>query len=390
MNAKMIAFALDALARRRGKNSAIGLLFTFLVALVASVLLTANALQSELSLTLKALPDITVQKLQGGRQGLIESDRVYALESIPGVTWARERVWGYYYFQNAGVNFTLVGLDFFLPSYEASLDQAIHDFDIEGYLDKDFMLIGSGVKTILDANYYKEYFNFILPDGSIRKVEVAGAFDAATALQSADTVILPLKLARELLALPEGYATDLTVSVANPEEVATIAKKISRLYPDARVITKNDLASSYQNLFDYKSGLFLTLFVTALASFFILLLDKSGMGLAERREIGILRAVGWRMEEVIRLKLLESGLVALSAYAAGIALALAYVFILQAPGIMAIFSGYSILKPAFQLPVVIDPTLLGLIFVATVPLYMAAVIFPSWRAASIDADEVMR
>ncbi len=390
MNPKLLTFALEAIGRRGGKNAAVGIIFALLVALLASVLLTSRSLQSEVEKTLSALPDITVQKLQGGRQGLIESDRVYAIETIPGVTWARERVWGYYYFQNAGVNFTLVGLDFFLPAYEESLNAAIRNFDIATWMDRDFMIVGEGVERTLHANYYKEYFNFILPDGAMKKVELAGTFAAGTALQSSDTILLPVTLARTLLNAPEGLATDITVAVANPEEVAMVATKISRLYPDTRVITKTDLAGSYQNLFDYKGGLFLSLFITALASFFILLLDKSGMGLAERREIGILRALGWRMEEVIRLKLLESGIVAFTAYLLGIFIALGYVFMLQAPGIVALFEGYSVLKPAFELPVVIDLSLLGLIFLATVPLYMAAVIFPAWRAATIDADEVMR
>jgi len=391
VNSKLFFFALDSLWRRGGKNLAVLAVFTLIITLLASILLLGGSLKKELDLTLDSLPDITVQKLSAGRQTLLDSDMVYTITSIPGVSLARERVWGYYYFQNAGVNFTVMGLDFFLPPYRESLRKAVEDFDITAHMDEDFMIVGEGVKATLNANYYTDFFNFITSSGTIKKVNLAGTFKGVTSLETNDVILMPIALAREVLEIEETLATDIVVTVPNPVEIPTVVGKIREVYPGSRVIAKEDIRSSYQNIFDYKSGIFLALFITVFFAFFILVYEKaSGLNAAERREIGILKAVGWRIEDVVRLKLTESSLLALSAFGVGIMLALFYVFILEAPLLIDLFSGYSILKPKVQLPLFIDPYTIGLIFIATVPIYIAAVIIPSWRAAVIDADEVMR
>ncbi len=391
MNSKLLLFALDSLLRRSGKNLSIISVFTLLIMLTSSVLMISGSLKKELTATLDALPDITVQKLRAGRQVPVSGDMAYRIADIPGVASATERVWGYYYFQNAGVNFTVMGVDFFLPAYTRSIQKAVDNFDIASHMGSDFMIVGEGVAKTLKANYYTDYFNFIQSSGEITRVYLAGTFKGESALESNDVILLPVSLARTVLEMEEGTATDIVVTVPNPLEVPTIAQKIKEQYPAARVIAKGDIQSSYQNIFDYKSGVFLALFLSSFLAFFILVYEKaSGLGADERREIGILKAVGWRIEDVIRLKLTESTLIAFTSFLLGVLLAAAYVFILDAPLLIDLFSGYSILKPALTLPVHVDLYTVGLIFIATVPLYIAAVIIPSWRAAVIDADEVMR
>ncbi len=63
-------------------------------------------------------------------------------------------------------------------------------------------------------------------------------------------------------------ATDIIVKVSNPEEIFTVASKIKLMYPDSRVITNKDLEISYQNIFDYKGGIFLALFIVSIFTFF--------------------------------------------------------------------------------------------------------------------------
>lgn len=387
----MLRFAFESLLRRGGKNLAILTVFTLIILLLSSILMITGSLKKELDSTLDALPDITVQQLQAGRQVALAADMIYTIADIPGVQSAQERVWGYYYFQNAGVNFTVMGVDFFLPAYTDAIQKAVDAFDIETHLGTNFMIVGNGVEETLRENYYSDYFNFIQSSGEITKVHLAGTFKGASVLVTNDVILMPVTLARTVLEMEDGVATDIVVTVPNPLEVATVAQKIKEHYPATRVIAKEDIRSSYQNIFDYKSGIFLALFITVFLAFFILVYEKaSGLGADERREIGILKAVGWRIDDVIRLKLTENALIAFSAFLLGVMLAAGYVFLLGAPLLIDLFSGYSILKPAPVLPLHIDPYTIGLVFLATVPIYIAAVIIPSWRAAVIDSDEVMR
>ena len=121
------------------------------------------------------------------------------------------------------------------------------------------------------------------------------------------------------------------------------------------MITKDDLKISYQNIFNYKSGLFLALFVISLFTFFIIIYDKlSGLSSEEKREVGVLKAIGWRVEDVLKAKFYEGFIVSFFAYLLGLLLSFAFVYIFQAPLLKNIFIGYSELKPAFELPFVLD------------------------------------
>ena len=52
--------------------------------------------------------------------------------------------------------------------------------------------------------------------------------------------------------MKEDMATDIVVRVSNPKETAMVGSKIKLLFPDTRIITKEDLKVSYKNIFDYK------------------------------------------------------------------------------------------------------------------------------------------
>ncbi len=388
MNIKMVDFALLSLKRRVWKNISVFFIFTLLIAFVFSLFLIAGSIKRELALTLHDLPDIFVQKTRAGRLVPIEEERVYAIASIDGVKSVYPRIWGYYYYKNAGVNFSIVGIDFDMPSFSSALNKLLPSFQPP---KAPFMIVGKKVKDILEKNYYKEYFNFIKPDGDFVKVRIAGVFDPKSELESADTIVMPIELARELFDMNEEKVTDIMVSVYNPKEIPTIAQKIRLLYPDTRVITKEDLKASYQNIFDYKSGLFLALFLAAFFAFFILVFEKaSSVGREQVREIGILKALGWKIEDVLRLKFLESFLVIFFSFFLGIVLSYFFVYFLQAPLLRNIFSGFSVLKPTFELVPVWDWSLFISTLLIMAPLYLAATIIPSWRASVIDPEEALR
>ena len=391
INLYLLEYAINALFRSRSKNIFILVVFTLLTALLSSMFLITGSIKHELDSTVDALPQITVQKIKAGRHYDIDIAVADEIIGIAGVSEAIPRVWGYYYFENAGVNFSLVGIDQYEEQYKNSFDKVVKKFDFEELNSKNQMVIGLGVKKIMNENYYNKYFNFIKPDGSLKKIALAGVFDADTQLESNDMILMSTQNIREIFDIAKEKATDIVVKVPNHEEVSTIASKIKLLYPDTRVISSNDLKVSYQNIFDYKSGVFLALFTVALFTFFMIIYDKaSGLSSEEKREIGILKAIGWRVDDVLKEKFYEAFILSFLAFLVGTLLAFAFVYLFQAPLLRNIFVGYSQLKTSFELPFVFDIQTLFLVFFLSVPIYIAATIIPSWRAATLEVDEVIR
>ncbi len=391
INFLFVDYAIRSLARRGGKNIFIFFILTLLVVLLSSVLMISSAIKMELNATLKNLPEITVQRFIAGKQSNIPLLRADRFLEIEGVSSATPRVWGYYYFAAAGVNFSVVGIDAFDEQYSPTMAKLAKNFDIKALEKGNAMVIGEGVRDIFKQNYYTDFYNFLTPDGKWKEVKIAGVFHSSLALEANDLIVLPKKLAYDIFGMSQNEATDIVVRVENASEIATIARKITEMYPDVRALSKDDIRVSYQNIFDYKSGFFLALFSVCAFAFFIIVYDKaSGLSSEERREIGVLKAVGWSSDDVLKEKFYEGFILSLGAYLAGIAVSIFYVYTLQAPLLRNIFMGYSELKPPFLLPFSLDFELLFSLFLLSVPIYIAATLIPSWRASTLDADEVMR
>jgi len=387
INIYLVEYALGSIIRQGHKSLFITIVFTFLTALLTSIFFITNSIKYELNTTVDALPQIIVQNTKASRIAEIDISSTDKLLEIAGINSVNARVWGYYYFANAGVNFTLVGIDEFEEPYSDTLEGIVKKDE----LNSSGMFIGSGVREIMNSSYYKDYFNFIKPDGKIKRVEMLGQFDSDIELESNDMIVMSKDTLREIFGIEESKATDIVVKVANVEEIETVALKIEQMFPNARVITNDDMKLSYENIFNYKSGIFLALFVIAIFTFFIIIYDKmSGLSSEQKREVGILKAIGWRVEDVLKEKFYESIILSLFAYILGVILALAYVYILNAPLLRDIFIGYSDLKPTFEISFILDFQTLFLVFFLSVPIYVAATIIPSWKVATLEADDVIR
>jgi ABC-type lipoprotein release transport system permease subunit len=391
INLKLMEYALLSIKRYKEKFIFITIIFTLLITFCSVVFIITGALRKEASYTLNNLPDIIVQRQLAGHRQFIESDRVDRIIEINGVERASVRVWGYYNFEYLNTNMTIVGIDPFGINTSKALEQITFGFSSDIFMDGKSMITGEKFHNLIKEIYASDSFNFRKPDGKYVQVKNAGVFKSETQLASTGTIIMGQDLASEILGIPEGKAADIAVKVANPQEVVTISEKIKMIYPDVVTVNKDIIEASYQNMFDYKGGIFLLFFLTSGLTFFIIIYDKtSGLSSEEKREIAVLKAVGWKISDIIKIKFYESAIVSLTAFISGTALSLFYVYILDAPGLKNIFMGYSYLKPQFDIPFHIDPTAIAVIFFVTIPLYTASIVIPSWKASVIDAEEIIR
>jgi len=129
----------------------------------------------------------------------------------------------------------------------------------------------------------------------------------------------------------------------------------------------------------------------AALSFVIFAWDRaSGLSAEEKREIGVLKAVGWETSDVLIMKFWEGAVVSLTSFTLGTLLAYAHVFLFDSSLFAPALKGWSTLYPAFRLVPAIDYYQMATLFFLSVVPYSIATIVPSWRASTSDPDSVMR
>lgn len=390
LNSPFVSFVSLEFFRQWRKHAGAMLISLVILFLLSSVLFVSSSLQFSVNKALDAEPDFVVTRVQGGRAVPVPVEWTDELSQLHGVTRVAPRIHGRYFFEPKGTSFLIVGVDMFDEQGHTGLARLLGQTDIKRFLDGDKMLVGSGVKRYLDAHFYPKSYNFLTPKGAFKKVEIFGTLPAQSDLVANDMILMPIDLAREILGYDEEHATDITLNVPNPDERDNLESKISGLHYDLRVVTKHDMRKAYANLYNYKGGLFLSLFVIALATFVLILYQRYAQVYStERRHIGLLRALGWSIRDVLRLKLYETSLVVLVSYIAGVVLAYFYVFGLGAPLMREIFLGGANLSNHTRLTPVLDFRVLGSIFLLYAVPFVAAVLIPVWKIAVTDPKEAM-
>jgi ABC-type lipoprotein release transport system permease subunit len=364
-------FTFSSLLRRKGKNIALFLIYTLIVFMLGSVMFLTYSIKREASIILGGGPEIIVQRTSAGRQDLIPVSYISRIREIRGVSSVRGRLWGYYYDPVAGANYTLI-----IPE---------NDEPGPGNIE-----IGQGISRVR-LTFAGDSLDFRTHDGRIISLEIRNIFSAESELVSSDMILASRADFRKLFGGSDDSVTDLAVRVKNPRELSTVALKIAEVLPDTRVILRDEILRTYEAVFSWRGGILIVIFSAALLAFIILAWDKaSGLSQEERREIGILKAVGWETSGVIIFKFWEGIVVSLSSFLSGIMLAYLHVFLFSATLFERVLKGWSVLYPQFKLVPFIDASGVTALFFLTVVPYTVATIIPSWRAATIDPDLVMR
>ena len=134
-------------------------------------------------------------------------------------------------------------------------------------------------------------------------------------LVAADLMVMSAADFRAMFDFPADRATDLAVTVGNRKEMATIAAKIVQAFPDTRPILKSEMLRTYDSIFDWRGGMVVVMLSAAVLSFVIFAWDKAtGLSAEERREIGILKSIGWETGDVLLFKTWEGIVISLTPF----------------------------------------------------------------------------
>jgi lipoprotein-releasing system permease protein len=333
-------------------------------------------------LLLQKAPDIIVQRTMAGRHELIPTAYAKKIKEIRGVGNVSPRYWGYYYDALVEANYTLMGAGSGSDTLEL-LNGRLPDKDSE-------CALGAGVANLRGSGHSGE---LILVNSSNTGVlfNVTGIFQSESNLLTNDLIILTDNGLVEFFGFPPEQATDIAVEVRNKSEVVTVASKIKQMLPDSRPISKRELVRTYDMVFNWRSGMMLTVFSAAIIAFCIMAWDKAtGISAEEKQEIGILKAVGWETSDVLVLKCWEGLIISLSSFLLGITLAFIHIFFFDAFILAAVIKGWSVLFPVFDLRPHLNLFHVFIMGFLTIAPYMACTVLPTWKAAITDPETVMR
>ncbi len=366
-----IDFTLSSLMRRKWKNISLVVLFALIVFLLTSVLFFTGAIRREAEAVLEGAPEMIIQKVIAGRHDLIPISYADKVKEIRGIRNVKGRLWGYYFHQGSGSNYTLMATD---------------DFPLK----EDETIIGDGVLrswgTIQDNKLFFKAYN-----GELLTLNVINSFSADTDLVTSDLILVSESAFRRIFGVPTGFFTDLAATIRNLNETPTIAEKVVTRLPDTRPVLREEIQRTYTSLFDWRSGYIIVLLSGAVLAFFIFAWDKAtGLSAEERAEIGILKAVGWDTADVLLLKFWEGMVICLTAFVAGTVAAYVHVFLVDALLFEHALKGWAVLYPSFELTPAVDIYQLSAVFGLTVLPYTMITIVPAWRVAITDPDKVMR
>jgi hypothetical protein len=368
---RIVVYVVGSLCRRWRKNVAVVSVYGLVIFTLASVVFLTQSLTQESLATLRAAPEIMVQRLSTGRHGLTPMGDVATLARIAGVQAAVPRLWAYHTDPAIGEMLLLRVPEGNGPrEHEATAGAAV--------LRRRAIPVGGVLRLQSHAG---EPFN----------LTVAGVAETLTPLESAALVNVSEAAFRTLTGTPAGQATDLVLRVRNRRELSTIATKISESQPAARPIIRDELVRSYTSVFNWRSGVIIAALLVPVLAFILFAWDKAaGLSPDERREIGILKAIGWETADIILLKFYEAVAVSLAAFVLGSGLAVGALALPHPFAVLPALLGWSTLYPPFRpTPALGAYQMATLFFLAVFP-YLVATVIPAWRAATTDPDLVMR
>ena len=375
----------------KSKHLAIFFISILIVFLSSSILFISNTLKKEIFTTLENQSDFVIQKINSGKSQYTPISWIEDFKEISGVKNIQQRVYGQYYFMPEDAYFTIVGIDLFEEGSSKNIKELLKVLNISEFLQSDSMIIGNGIKKLFDKYKYINSYDFKLFNNDLKEIKIFKDLPQKANLVANDLIIMDINLAKEILNIKEDEATDIVLNVPNNLERANVKDQLILKHSNTRILQKENLKKEYENMFNYKGGIFLILFIIVILTFTLILYQRYSMiSLGDKKEIGILKAVGWSIKDILKLKIMENFIVAFMAFIIGIILSYIFVFILNAPILKNVFIGSQNLQNDFIFNANIQIDSLITLFLFFMIPFLSAVLIPVWKVAIIDSTQSMK
>jgi ABC-type lipoprotein release transport system permease subunit len=354
---------------------------------LGAVVFVSNGLEKEANLSAAFAPDITVQCLQAGRQVSVSMDYARSIENISNVTVV-PRVWGYLYEKNRV--FTLMGIDAGNMPIPEEINFAILSGRFLQANDRKVAVVGVSFAEMFDVRVND---TLVLSDALMKPYNftVIGIFTMDVQLYTADLIVVPINDARNFFQISNDYATDLCVYVRNPEETRYVAQRIIQDNPNLRVLTREVLREALISTYGARSGFVSVVwYIILIAVVLVVWNNASAFSTETRREVGILKALGFSTFDIIEIRLIEAVMLGIAAASLGITLGIIYDLYLGAPVIRDFMLGWAIVYPEFSLPIYVSLATVGILYIVAIFPLLVGSVLPAWNSAITEPDVAMR
>jgi ABC-type lipoprotein release transport system permease subunit len=374
----------------RGRTFAILLFIGITIALLSSINFLREGINQDIDSSLGLSPDILIQGNKAGRTTPLNSSIIPLIENVDGVKLVIPRIWGY--LSAADRLYLLMGLNFSIyPLDDPDLGFTLSKGRIPGADENhSTCIIGSGVA---EASRAQVGSWLLLEDinGQQKEFEVIGIFSVNSKIYTHDLILTDISSAKSFFLLPEDLITDITVWIENETANSAVAFKIDELIDDVRILDKETLGNLLHHSTNERAGYFAIVWTIILLGMILFCFSiSSAISLDSRREVGLLKTLGYSITDILEIRFVEFALTGIWASLIGDSIAIVYTFYLGAPILADFMLGWSSIFPPFVVPLKITFESLILAFgLGTIPLLIATII-PAWNNAIVEPDEILR
>jgi hypothetical protein len=343
-----------------------------LVFLTAVPLILSQGMSDGIEKLLKNAPSLVIRRVSPmGWMPLPEGPAIQAAQKIPGVNHVRTRLWGTASTPDGAVT-VITGNTLF------------SDFDptaLETTLKPGEAWIGDGVTTSED--------NDRIIIGNI-SFTVAGRFPPQAGAAAHDLVWLNKSDAHRILGIPKGFASDLVADVFWEKEVDAVLPELSTAFPwPVRITTRKETIGEYAGAFTINTGRFILLLIPSVLAMAFIVAGVVRERLGNRKEVGLLKVMGWNLSDIVWCQLCRSLIFALPA--TGIGVFFSYITVVFGGGGWAfkLLFDWKTDVPFMVVEPAVSILLLFQVAALILMPYLAAVLFASVASTTADPQDLL-
>ena len=391
----ILTIALKNLFNNKFRVLAIVIPLTLIIAIISAVSFYFAGVRKDALLAVDFFPDILLQQQVGGRTESLLFDRYEdVLKGIKGIQSFFPRVWGYINYTDKTNNskaFVVMGLEPEFINKGRLLDVTIEKGRFLNENDMKQGIVGKALARAFGCEP-GDVLQIDTPDLKSKiPIEVIGVFNSSVQIYTADLLLVNIETARQILGFFDTFeSSDVLVYLDNPTMANDIARQIVAKLEGSKPLTKPVMRNLTEQSFGQKSGFFHILWFIMLANIIIIAWSlMSQITFSLRKEVGVLKALGWDTGDVMALKTVETFLMGSFSVFTGILIGILYM-LADAPGLKTFIIGWTDIYPEFPIPLHIDfRTMLLIIILGIQPLLVGTVI-PVWKIGTVDPDEAIR